>query len=103
MSCGLNHTVCVLSDGQVVWSFGDGDYGKLGLGHINTKAVPIKVDTLSGMGIKKVQCGTQFTVFLTTDGRVLTCGIDRLIGRPDSRARSYTKPQQVSKLKINQV
>lgn len=55
-----------------------------------------KVDLLCGVGIKRVCCGTQFTVFLTQDGHVYTCGMDRLIGQPDSRARGHTKPQQVS-------
>jgi E3 ubiquitin-protein ligase HERC1 len=45
--------------------------------------------------VKRVCCGTQFTVFLTQDGHVFTCGMDRLIGQPDSRARGHTKPQQV--------
>lgn len=95
MSCGLNHTLCVSADGQQVWAFGDGDYGKLGLGSITTKLCPQRVEALEGADIRKVQCGTQLTAFLTTDGRVITCGMDRLIGRPDSRARSHTKPQQV--------
>jgi hypothetical protein len=55
-----------------------------------------KVDLLCGVGVKRLCCGTQFTVFLTQDGRVFTCGMDRLIGQPDSRARGHTKPQQVS-------
>jgi alpha-tubulin suppressor-like RCC1 family protein len=55
-----------------------------------------KVDILCGVGVKRVCCGTQFTVFLTQDGRVFTCGMDRLIGQPESRARGHTKPQQVS-------
>jgi alpha-tubulin suppressor-like RCC1 family protein len=55
-----------------------------------------KVDLLCGVGVKRVCCGTQFTVFLAQDGHVFTCGMDRLIGQPDSRARGHTKPQQVS-------
>jgi E3 ubiquitin-protein ligase HERC1 len=39
-ACGLNHTVCVSSDGNLVWAFGDGDYGKLGLGNTATKSTP---------------------------------------------------------------
>ncbi|XP_021933596.1 probable E3 ubiquitin-protein ligase HERC1 isoform X3 [Zootermopsis nevadensis] len=98
VACGLNHTVCVSSDGSLVWTFGDGDYGKLGLGNTATKSTPQKVDLLCGVGVKRVCCGTQFTVFLTQDGRVFTCGMDRLIGQPDSRARGHTKPQQVPAL-----
>lgn len=40
VSCGLNHTVCVSSDGNYVWTFGDGDYGKLGLGNSTSKFTP---------------------------------------------------------------
>ena len=35
--CGFNHTLCVSSDGLTTWSFGDGDHGKLGLGHCTSK------------------------------------------------------------------
>ena len=74
MSCGLNHTVCVSQDGNTVWAFGDGDYGKLGQGSTAAKIVPTKIEILSGLGIKKVACGTQFTVVLTFCGTVLTFG-----------------------------
>jgi len=40
VACGLNHTVCVSFDGNLVWAFGDGDYGKLGLGNTATKSTP---------------------------------------------------------------
>ncbi len=33
-----------------------------------------KVDVLCGINIKKVACGTQFSVALTKDGRVFTFG-----------------------------
>lgn len=40
VACGLNHTVCVSTNGTMVWSFGDGDYGKLGLGNTVTYNTP---------------------------------------------------------------
>ena len=74
MACGLNHTVCISTDGNTMWAFGDGDYGKLGLGNSTAKATPTKVETMCGLGVKKVTCGTQFTVALTKDGKVYTWG-----------------------------
>ncbi|KAJ8304108.1 hypothetical protein KUTeg_017691 [Tegillarca granosa] len=95
VACGLSHTVCVSVDGTTVWTFGDGDYGKLGLGNTSGKLTPVKIESLSGIGIKKVACGAQFSVALTKDGRVYTWGQDRLIGQPDIRARGHSRPQDV--------
>uniref|UniRef100_A0A668SQ94 HECT-type E3 ubiquitin transferase n=1 Tax=Oreochromis aureus TaxID=47969 RepID=A0A668SQ94_OREAU len=95
VACGLNHTLVVSADGMMVWAFGDGDYGKLGLGNSTAKSSPQKVDVLCGIGIKKVACGTQFSVALTKDGKVFTFGQDRLIGLPEGRARNHNRPQQV--------
>uniref|UniRef100_A0A3Q3XB61 HECT-type E3 ubiquitin transferase n=1 Tax=Mola mola TaxID=94237 RepID=A0A3Q3XB61_MOLML len=98
VACGLNHTLVVSADGMMVWAFGDGDYGKLGLGNSTAKSSPQKVDVLCGINIKKVACGTQFSVALTKDGRVFTFGQDRLIGLPEGRARNHNRPQQVPAL-----
>ncbi|KAE8617136.1 hypothetical protein XENTR_v10008991 [Xenopus tropicalis] len=95
VACGLNHTLAVSADGSLVWAFGDGDYGKLGLGNSTAKSSPQKVDVLCGIGIKKVACGTQFSVALTKDGHVYTFGQDRLIGLPEGRARNHNRPQLV--------
>lgn len=78
VACGLNHTLCITNNGQIVWAFGDGDSGKLGLGNTTAKNVPTKVETLCGIGVKKVACGTQFSVALTFDGTVFTWGQGKL-------------------------
>ncbi|XP_068597946.1 probable E3 ubiquitin-protein ligase HERC1 [Brachionichthys hirsutus] len=98
VACGLNHTLVVSADGMMVWAFGDGDYGKLGLGNSTAKSSPQKVDVLCGISINKVACGTQFSVALTKDGRIFTFGQDRLIGLPEGRARNHNRPQQVPAL-----
>ncbi|XP_024118845.1 probable E3 ubiquitin-protein ligase HERC1 isoform X2 [Oryzias melastigma] len=98
VACGLNHTLVVSADGMMVWAFGDGDYGKLGLGNSTAKSSPQKVDVLCGIGIMKTACGTQFSVALTKDGKVFTFGQDRLIGLPEGRARNHNRPQQVPAL-----
>ena len=74
MSCGLNHTLCVSADGNTVWSFGDGDYGKLGHGNATRTLNPTKIEALQGLKVQKVLCGAQFSVALTKDGKVFTWG-----------------------------
>ncbi|XP_062242430.1 probable E3 ubiquitin-protein ligase HERC1 isoform X5 [Platichthys flesus] len=103
VACGLNHTLVISADGMMVWAFGDGDYGKLGLGNSTAKSSPQKVDVLCAIGIKKVACGTQFSVALTRDGKVFTFGQDRLIGLAEGRARNHNRPQQVPALSGVQV
>ncbi|XP_065821674.1 probable E3 ubiquitin-protein ligase HERC1 isoform X4 [Labrus bergylta] len=98
VSCGLNHTLVLSLDGMVVWAFGDGDYGKLGTGSSTAKYYPQKVEQLCNKSIKKVSCGTQFSVALSCDGHVYTFGQERLIGLPDSMLKNKSCPQVVPSL-----
>ncbi|XP_062334757.1 probable E3 ubiquitin-protein ligase HERC1 [Osmerus eperlanus] len=98
VSCGINHTLVLSSDGMTVWAFGDGDYGKLGTGLCTVKCYPQKVEPLCNKGIRKVGCGTQFSVVLANDGHVYTFGQERLIGLPDSMLKNHNRPQLVPAL-----
>lgn len=57
-----------------VWSWGDGDYGKLGRGGSEGCKFPMKIESLAGLGVMKVECGSQFSVALTRSGAVYTWG-----------------------------
>nr|CAH7744976.1 unnamed protein product [Callosobruchus chinensis] len=98
VACGLNHTACVSQDGMNVWTFGEGDYGKLGLGHNITKSTPQLVDTMCNIGIKKVGCGSNLTVFLTVRGEVYVCGVDRVPWQSHMRERSDYRPHTLAGL-----
>ncbi|XP_073680135.1 probable E3 ubiquitin-protein ligase HERC1 [Garra rufa] len=98
VSCGINHTLVLASDGLTVWAFGDGDYGKLGIGPCTVKCYPQKVDALCNKGVKKVGCGTHFSVVLGKDGHVYTFGQERLIGLPDSMLKNHNRPQIIPAL-----
>lgn len=67
-----SHSPSVLI-GQV-WSWGDGDYGKLGRGGSDGCKTPKLVEKLQDLDIVKVCCGSQFSVALTKDGQVYTWG-----------------------------
>ena len=73
VACGSgdSQTLAVTSDGQV-WSWGDGDYGKLGRGGSDGCKVPKAVPDLDKKGVRKVECGSQFSVALTDSGEVFT-------------------------------
>ncbi|KAF7995498.1 hypothetical protein HCN44_006605 [Aphidius gifuensis] len=75
VACGSGdaQTLCVTDDDNV-WSWGDGDYGKLGRGGSDGCKIPMKIESLAGLGVFKVECGSQFSVALTRSGAVYTWG-----------------------------
>ncbi|ESN90899.1 hypothetical protein HELRODRAFT_104310 [Helobdella robusta] len=102
VSCGLNHTLCVSTESNYVFAFGDNDHGKLGLGHVTNKSVPTLIEEIVGCGVVKVACGSQFSVALTKNGEVLTWGQDKFTGQPaeaGSKSLSFfLRPQQLCNL-----
>uniref|UniRef100_A0A3Q2R038 Uncharacterized protein n=1 Tax=Fundulus heteroclitus TaxID=8078 RepID=A0A3Q2R038_FUNHE len=74
VACGLNHTLVVSADGTMVWAFGDGDYGKLGLGNSTAKSSPQQVPALSGIHIQDVAVGAEHTLVLSSTGDVYAWG-----------------------------
>lgn len=62
IACGSGdaQTLCITDDDNV-WSWGDGDYGKLGRGGSDGCKFPMKIESLSGLGVIKVECGSQFS------------------------------------------
>ncbi|KAK4294466.1 hypothetical protein Pmani_032901 [Petrolisthes manimaculis] len=75
VACGSGdaQTLCITDDDNV-WSWGDGDYGKLGRGGSDGCKVPMRIDGLASQGIIKVECGSQFSVALGRSGTVYTWG-----------------------------
>lgn len=73
VACGSGdaQTLCITDDGTV-WSWGDGDYGKLGRGGSDGCKSPEVVDKLEGLSVIRVECGSQFSVALSRDGALFT-------------------------------
>ena len=71
VSCGSRDAqTLALVEGGMVYSWGDGDFGKLGRGGSEGCHTPALVDRLSGLGVCHVECGAQFSVALTCHGHV---------------------------------
>ena len=97
VACGFNHTICVSSDGKTTWSFGDGDHGKLGLGHCTSKGTPQVIEELRFIEIKKIGVGKNVSIFLTAQGEILACGSEELTGLSEVQSK-WHKPCPVPTL-----
>lgn len=57
-----------------VFGFGKNTFGQLGVGDENHRFYPTQLKTLRSIGVRKVAAGEDFSVFLTLDGGVFSCG-----------------------------
>ncbi|KAL3968999.1 homeobox protein NOBOX [Sarotherodon galilaeus] len=73
VSCGDNHVVVLTQNGDI-YSWGVGEYGRLGLECEDDFNSPMQVEIPKGATISSVSCGSDGTFFLTEMGKVLACG-----------------------------
>ncbi|PKU85405.1 Ultraviolet-B receptor UVR8 [Dendrobium catenatum] len=102
-ACGVWHTAAVVemesqptdSDSYIsrkLFTWGDGDEGRLGHGDKEHRLVPACVVSLTERNICQVACGDDITVALTASGRVYTLGstIYGQIGNPQANGNIPT-------------
>ena len=73
VSAGESHCAA-LSQINRVYIWGNGAYGRLGLGFENQENFPAVVEDLSDKNIVRVSCGTFHTIAMSEDGKVYTFG-----------------------------
>lgn len=73
ISCGVNHTAVCLKDGKL-FTFGHGEYGKLGHGDKMKQLSPKVVHALRGKVVTQAECGECHTLALISSGYVFSWG-----------------------------
>jgi len=73
--CGYNYSIFLTGNGKA-YGCGLNNSGELGLGDTTEKLIPTLINFPNDPNIIKVACSYQFTIFLTKDGRVYSCGLN---------------------------
>uniref|UniRef100_K3W6X4 RCC1-like domain-containing protein n=1 Tax=Globisporangium ultimum (strain ATCC 200006 / CBS 805.95 / DAOM BR144) TaxID=431595 RepID=K3W6X4_GLOUD len=104
VSCGGWHTVVVTKSGDC-YSFGRGEYGRLGLGDTRSRYKPQKVEALKDKVVVQAACGGSHTLFLTKDGVAYSSGrADHgRLGAVDMKTILVPQPLHLGSLPVRQV
>jgi RCC1 and BTB domain-containing protein len=73
VSCGTHHTI-MLTDKQEVWTWGSGEFGKLGIGDDEKHTDPVLIPALQSVAVTEVSAGGFHSAALADDGIIYTWG-----------------------------
>lgn len=71
VTCGSYHTAAVSRNGDL-FTWGGGMYGKLGHGNESGHSTPQRVETLAGLVVVDIACGSRHTAVVTNKGCLYT-------------------------------
>lgn len=95
-SCSV-HSLCVDVSGAL-YAWGRNDAGQLGVGDLNSRAVPVKVKGLDGQVVRHASCGRKNTLVCTEDGSMFAWGTHKQgqLGTGGKVSDGSTTPVQVA-------
>ncbi|XP_030028644.1 probable E3 ubiquitin-protein ligase HERC4 isoform X2 [Manduca sexta] len=97
IASGSNHTFA-LSKSGAVFGWGKNSHGQLGLQDRENKCYPTHLKSLRNVKVCHIACGEDFTVFLTLDGGVFTCGTGEYGQTGHGTTRDELVPRKIVEL-----
>ncbi|URD93408.1 Regulator of chromosome condensation (RCC1) repeat [Musa troglodytarum] len=70
VTCGADHTTAYSESDDQVYSWGWGDFGRLGHGNSSDVFTPQPIKALQGLKIKQIACGDSHCLAVTMDGEL---------------------------------
>ena len=91
-SAGTHHSLAIAADGSV-WSWGDGNSGRLGHGDAQNQLLPKKVEAFAGQRVVAVSAGGRHSLAITADGAVWSwgCGWNGRLAHGDTQSQLLPK------------
>lgn len=74
ITCGADHTLAYSEPHLQVYSWGWGDFGRLGHGNSSDLFIPQPIKALDGVKIKQIACGDSHCLAVSMDGNVVSWG-----------------------------
>ncbi|KDP29458.1 hypothetical protein JCGZ_19287 [Jatropha curcas] len=74
VTCGADHTIAYSEALMDVYSWGWGDFGRLGHGNCSDLFTPQPIKALHGLKIKQIACGDSHCLAVTVEGQVQSWG-----------------------------
>lgn len=74
VTCGADHTTAYSEGFKQVYSWGWGDFGRLGHGNSSDLFTPQPIKALQGIRIKQIACGDSHCLAVTMEGEVQSWG-----------------------------
>jgi alpha-tubulin suppressor-like RCC1 family protein len=95
---GYAHSLVTTGKDGEIWSFGEGEDGKLGHGGEGNEVVPRLIKALRGVAVMQVAAGGYHSMMLTRDGDVFTWGFGHYGQLGHGNMDSQNVPKQVEGL-----
>jgi len=101
--CGYDHSIFLASDSKV-YSCGRNELGQLGLGDTTNYDTPQEITSLNGKNIIHIAIGSdRLTMFLASDGKVYSCGLNNYGQLGIGNTTNQSTPQEITYFTTNDI